>query len=254
MTRTRTAAKTADTTPSTPAKKTAAARKTTTSASRPAARKRTTRKPANTNRPKLSLVKPRPELPTRGKPFMTDTQGYATLAALMVGITTVHIRDWRDHRNNTCTRKLRDGSTLHYNLDTRTLTWQAVCRMGAVHQYQLATRSGACAARLHVNACTELHADLSTIPALTADELADLGLLHTPTWAQKVPGDDPITETIPVPIPTTVPEPRVLADTLAHSDTGTAETQPMSKDAIAEGLAARAAAADTETAKEHPQP
>ena len=247
---TRTAKKTTTSTPAPAAKKTTAKR----TPAKPRTPRARTRK---TTGPALSLVKPRPDLPVRSRDFMTDTQGYATLAALMVGITTVHIRDWRDHRNNTCTRKLRDGSTLHYNLDTRTLTWQAVCRMGAVHQYQLATRSGACAARLHADACAHLHADLSTVPALTADELEALGLLQTPTWAQKVPGDTPITETIPVPLPTPAPEPRALADTLAHSDTGTAETQPMSKDAIAEGLAARAQqhAADNDQApKEHPQP
>lgn len=248
--RTRTA-KTTEAPAPTPAKKATAARKTTAAAARPP-RKRTTTRKATAGAPKLSLVKPRPELPTRETPFMTDPQGYATLAALMVGITTVRIRDWRDHRNDTCTRRLRDGSTLHYNLKTRTLTWQAVCRMGAIHQYELTSRGMACAARLHADGCTELHADLSTIPRLTADELEALGLLQTPTWAQKVPGDDPITETIPVPLPDR--EARALADTLTHSTNATDETHPMSLDDIAEGLAARTAAADAEEPKEHPEP
>ncbi|HEY3479742.1 MAG TPA: hypothetical protein VGL02_12670, partial [Streptomyces sp.] len=156
--RTRTAKKTAEAAPA-PAKKAAAARKTTATASRRPASKRTPRKPAP-GTPKLSLVKPRRELPVRDLPFMTDTQGYATLAARMVGILTIRIRDWRDHRNGTCTRQLRDGSTLHYNLETRTLTWQAVCRMGAVHQYKLDSPSMACAARLHADGCREMHADL----------------------------------------------------------------------------------------------
>jgi hypothetical protein len=251
MTRTRTAKTTQATPAPAPAKKTAA-KKTT-------ARKNTPARPARsrkTNQPRLSLVKPRPELPTRDNPFMTDTQGYATLAALLVGITTVHIRDWRDHRDGTCTRRLRDGSTLHYQLDTRTLTWQAVCRMGAVHQYQLATRSGACAARLHADACTQLHADLSTVPALTADELESLGLLQTPTWAQKIPGDTPITETIPVPLAAPAPEPRALGDELAHSANGVADTQPMSTETIAAHIAEQRAEqlADGEQPKEHPQP
>lgn len=248
--RTRTAKKTAEAAPApAPAKKTAAKR-TTAAAARPP-RKRTARK-ATTGAPKLSLVKPRRELPTREKPFMTDPQGFATCAALMVGITTPSIRDWRDHRDGTCTRRLRDGSTLHYDLNTRTLTWQAVCPMGAIHQYQLASRSLACAARLHADGCNQPHADLSTVPALTADELEALGLLQTPTWDRVADKTDPIgdapTETIPVPLPDQ--RERALADTLAHASGATDDTQPMSKDAIAEGLAQRAA--DTETVKEHP--
>lgn len=235
--RTRTAKKTAEAAPA-PAKKAAAARKTTATASRRPASKRTPRKPAP-GTPKLSLVKPRRELPVRDLPFMTDTQGYATLAARMVGILTIRIRDWRDHRDNTCTRQLRDGSTLHYNLETRTLTWQAVCRMGAVHQYKLDSPSMACAARLHADGCRELHADLSKVPALTADELEALGLLQTPTWARPdIIGDD-FTDTKVVPLPDQ--RERALADTLAHAAGATDDTQPMSRDAITEGLAQRAA-------------
>lgn len=246
MTSTRAAKKT--TTQPTPAKKTAA-RKTTTGASRPT-RKRPALKTA-AGAPKLSLVKPRKPLPVRDNDWMTDIQGYATCAALIVGIRTENIRDWRDHRDGTATRRLRDGSHLHYNLASRTLTWQAVCRMGATHQYELASPSMACAARLHAGGCTTLHADLTKVPALTADELEALGLLQTPTWAQKVPGDEPITETIPVPLTAPAPEPRALGDELTHSTAGVADTQPLSRDEIAEGLAARA---DTETPKEHPQP
>lgn len=245
MTSTRAAKKATAATPAV-AKK-ATGRKTT-AGSRPAT-KRTPRK-ITPGAPKLSLVKPRKPLPVRDLPFMTDPQGYATLAARIVGIHTTNIRDWRDHRDNTCTRQLRDGSTLHYNLTTRTLTWQAVCRMGATHEYILATHSGACAARLHADACKELHADLTTIPRLTADELAELGLLHTLTWSQQVPGDDPITDTIPVPLPE---RERALADTLAHSAGATDETQPMFTQAIADHIADRLAA-DTDQTREHPQP
>lgn len=243
MTRTRTA-KTADAPTPAPAKKTTAKR---TTGARPASKRTTARKTATAARP-LSLVKPRKPLPTRDRPFMTDAQGSATLAALLVGITTVHIRDWRDHRNDTATRRLRDGSTLHYNLTTRTLTWQAVCRMGAVHQYELTSRSIACAARLHADRCDQLHTDLTTIPRLTADELASLGLLDTPTWARNDLIGDQITETIPVPLPDRAP--RALADTLTSSTSATDETHPMSLGEIADGLAARTAA---DTAKGHPQ-
>lgn len=221
-----------------PAAKKATGRKTTTGA-RPATKRTTTHK-ANTNPPKLSLVKPRKPLPVRDLPFMTDTQGYATLAACIVGIHTPNIRDWRDHRDNTATRHLRDGSTLHYNLTTRTLTWQAACRMGATHEYILATPSGACAARLHADACTQLHADLTLIPRLTADELEALGLLQTPTWARK----DLLGEAPTVSIP-------VDDEPITQAIASAADTQPMSTQAIADHIAERLAA---DTPKEYPQP
>lgn len=248
--RTRTAKKTAEAAQApTPAKKATAKRA---AAARPP-RKRTPRK-TTAGTPKLSLVKNLPPLPARTADFMTDTQGYATLAARMVGITTVRIRDWRDHRDNTCTRPLRDGSTLHYDLATRTLTWQAVCPMGAVHQYQLTSPSMAAAARVHADRCAELHADLTTVQPLTADELEALGLLQKPTWAKSLPGEPDFTDTKVVPLPAPEPRERALGDQLAHSGTDTTETQPMSRAQIAEGLAERAAAADTETPKEHPEP
>ncbi|NUQ95822.1 MAG: hypothetical protein HOY79_04435 [Streptomyces sp.] len=256
MTSTRAAKKTTAAAPA-PAKKTAAKR---TAPAKPRTpRKRTPRKAAP-GAPTLSLVKAAPQLPARERPFMTDVQGFATCAALMVGIPTVNIRDWRDHRNGTCTRQLRDGSHLHYNLTTRTLTWQAVCRMGATHEYPLVSRSGACAARLHADACNQLHADLTTIKPLTADELEALGLHAGPTWAQKnLPGDPDVTETLTVPIPEVKQTHRTLADQLTRSGKGIADTHPMSLDEIHDGLIRRAAEALglDETVilpKEHPQP
>lgn len=237
------AAKATDTTPApTPAKKTAAKRP---AAARPPRR----RTPRNTaaGAPKLSLVKP---LTGRPRPFMTDAQGYATLAALIVGITTVRIRDWHDHLDGTATRRLRDGSHLHYDLATRTLTWQAVCPMGAIHEYRLTSPSTAIAARVHADRCTQPHADLTKVPPLTGDELEALGILQTPTWARTALPGEPATESIPVPLPDR--RQRALADTFAHSESSTAETQPLAKAEIAAGLTARAA--DTETPKEHPQP
>jgi hypothetical protein len=228
-------------------------RKTTTSApaKKTAAKKTTTRAPRKTTKPRLSLVKPtppRPDVPGRTRPFMTDTQGYATLAALIVGITTVRIRDWHDHRDGTATRRLRDGSHLHYDLPTRMLTWQAVCPMGAIHEYQLASPSIAIAARVHADRCTQLHADLTKVKPLTADELEALGILQTPTWARPALPGEPATESIPVPLPDR--EPRALADHLTRSDSSPTDTQPLPEGEIAAGLAARA---DTDQPKEHPQ-
>ncbi|MGV9226344.1 hypothetical protein ACWDPF_27165 [Streptomyces albogriseolus] len=243
----------------TPAKKTTTARKT-------AAKKTTTRKPPakkttdrKTTEPRLSVVKPEPEqprlslvkdptLPTRPQPFMTDTQGYATLAARIAGIPTHRINDWRDHHNNTATRPLHDGGTLHYDHNTRTLTLQAACPMGAVHEYRLTTPSSATAARIAVDRCTTPHTDLTHIQPLSHKEWEALGIHTGPTWARPDLLDEPPTETIPVPLPTPEPEPRALADQLAHSDTGTADTQPMSHQQIAAYIAE-----NTDT-KENPQP
>ncbi|MFE6474552.1 hypothetical protein [Streptomyces rochei] len=220
----------------TPAKKTA--KKTT-----PRARKQT--------QPRLAVVQPvdlRAGLPTRSRDFMTDTQGYATLAARIAGITTPHIRDWHDHQDGTTTRPLTDGSHLHYTLATRTLRWQATCPMGAIHEYILTTPSTAAAARVHADRCQQEHTDLNLIHALTPDELADLGILHTPTWARPDAIGDAPTQSIPVPLPT---RPRVLGDQLTRTHADTADTQPLPVAEIAAGLTARA---DQDQPKEHPQP
>ncbi len=236
----------------TPAKKTtAAAAKKTTAARKPATtrpRKTTTKKAAGT--PRLSLVKPPTSLPRRPRDFMTDVQGFATLAARIAGITTDYITDWRDHSDGTATRPLTDGSTLHYTLETRTLRWQAICPMGAVHEYELTNPSTAVAARVHTDRCTTPHADLSTIQPLSRRELHDLGLHTGPTWARPDIAGDAITESIPVPLDTR--RARALADELAHSNTGTADTQPLSTDQIREHIARQLA--DDDIAKEHPQP
>jgi hypothetical protein len=225
----------------TTAKKTATPAKKTTAARAPRTRKTAAKK---TTPARLSLVKPTPtstDLPTRPRDFITNAQIYATHAAKGAGIPVHRIRDWRDHRNQTATRPLADGSLLHYDHNTRTLTWQAICPMGATHTYVLTTRSVAAAARVHADRCNTPHADLTTIPALTPDELEALGLLQTPTWARKdVIGEAP-TKSIPAPLG---PKDRALIE----------RTQPLSLDEIAAGVAARTAAADTETPKEHPQP
>lgn len=221
----------------TPAKKTTAPRKT---AAKKTAARQTGKKTTKKTQPRLSLVKPTPEIPARRRPFMTDVQGYATLAARIAGIPTPRINDWRDHRDGTATRPLTDGSTLHYTLTTRTLRWQAVCPMGAIHEYVLDSPSTAAAVRVHADRCCETHADLTHIPRLTPDELAALGLLQTPTWARPDLLGDDITETIPVP-----------DEALTRATASASKTQPLSQEEIAAGLTARA---DHDHAKEHPEP
>ncbi|MFG2359443.1 hypothetical protein [Streptomyces sp. NPDC048521] len=193
--------------------------KKTTPARKNPAKKTPTRRPA--------AKKTTPPLPKRPRDFMTDGQGYAIVSARMVGITTPHIRDWRDHRDGQITRPLTDDngarSLLHYDLPTRTLTWQATCPMGATHIYRLDTPSTAAAARVHADRCTETHASLTHIPRLTRDELTELGIHTGPTLAKQLPGE-PTTESIPVPIPT---RPRALGDALTRAHTAAADTQPI---------------------------
>jgi hypothetical protein len=121
--------------------------------------------------------------------------------------------------------------------------------MGAVHEYVLDSPSTAIAARVHNARCSALHADLTRIPALTVDELTELGILHAPTWAKRLPGEEPITETIPVLV--AEPKPRTLADQLAHSTSPTADTQPITRADIEAVFVTRA---DQETPKGHPEP
>jgi hypothetical protein len=221
MATTRTAKKAAQTRRDT-AETTAPARKT------PA--KKTTRKPAA-----------KKTLPTRPRDWMTDAQGFAVLAARIVGINTPRIQDWTDHHDGTVTRALNDG-TLHYTVATRTLRWQATCRMGAVHTYLITDPGMAMDARMRAATCTQLHADLTGIPALTDAERAELGIATSEaiTLAGPIPGVPEITETIPVPMPER--RERSLGDALTRATTATADTQPIP-----------VLAAD-ETPKEHPQP
>jgi hypothetical protein len=213
------------------AKKTAAAKKTTPRTPRKTAAKKT--------QPRLSLVKPTPALPPRPRDFITDAQIYATHAAKAAGIPVHRIREWTDHQDGTATRILTDGF-LHYTHNTRTLTWRATCRMGALHTYVLDSPSTAAAARVQAATCEELHADLSTVPPLTADELEAEGLLQTPTWARPDDLAGEITATIPVP-----------ADPVIRATASAADTQPMSTQAIADHIAKQLA---DQQPKEHPQP
>ncbi|MFD8777470.1 hypothetical protein [Streptomyces sp. NPDC059916] len=115
------------------------------------------RKPA----PKISLTK-RAALPTQ--PWMTDTQGWATLAARIAGLDTPHITDWIDHGDNTASRHFADGTALTYQHDTHTLAWTAPCPQGEHHAYRLAAPGDLQAAVTRHDQCTQRHAP--TFPAV----------------------------------------------------------------------------------------
>ncbi|MDR3083692.1 MAG: hypothetical protein LBV60_22715 [Streptomyces sp.] len=196
-------------------------------------------KPAPRKAPaRKTPAKPPTKKIRRKDEWRTDLQGFATCAALHVGIITERIQDWRDHRDGTACRALDDG-TLHYTQSTRALTWQAVCRMGAFHAYPINHGSTTAQARIEAAHCTALHHDLTGVQPLTADELADLGILHTSTWARPDVLGEPDTETLTV-VPLQA-RPRVLADQLARANSAAADTQPIPVLA-------------PEQAKEHPQP
>lgn len=137
------------------------ARTTSTRTTKTATAKKTTKKaprPRKQTPPRLSLVKPpRPRLDRRPTDWMTDLQGYATLAARLAGITTPHIRDWHDHHDGTTTRPLDDGSHLHYTAATRTLRWHTPCPMGATHEYVLRTPADTDAAQTDARTCQQPH-------------------------------------------------------------------------------------------------
>ena len=216
---------------------------------------RDTTKPAAPTPRKTAAKKPSPRkrnakktLPTRPAEWMTDGQGYAIVAARLVGIDTPRIQDWTDHRDGTVTRALRDG-TLHYNTRTRTLRWQAVCRMGAFHTYRLDDPGMAMDARMRAATCSQPHADLTHIRPLGDDELTELGVHTGTTLAEQPAGEEAITETIPAPVPDR--RRRALGDDLTRSRAAAADTQPLSRTEIEAGLAARA---DHDTPKEHPEP
>lgn len=136
--------------------RTSSARKTS-PAKKTAAAKKTANKTHTTPRPRKQLLDLRAGLPTRTRDWMTDLQGYATLHALLAGITTPHIQDWHDHHDGTTTRALDDGSHLHYTQATRTLTWQVACPMGAVHEYTLRTPADTDTAQAGADTCTRPH-------------------------------------------------------------------------------------------------
>ena len=177
-------------------------------------------------------------------------QIYAHHAARLAGLPTHRIREWADQRNGAATRRLTDGSYLHYQHDTRTLTWLAHCPMGAPHAYQLTTPSSATAARIHNARCQTPHADLSHIQPLTQQELTALGIHTGPTWARPDLLDETPTETNPVPLPDRAA--RALGDQLTRTTADTTETQPLDRQEIADTIAA--ARTDHDHAKEHPQP
>lgn len=175
--------------------------------------------PSPAPRPKHSLTR---KTRLHRKSWMTDAQGYATLAALLADIPTPHLHAWTDIGDDNAVRTHR-GGTLAYHHNTHTLTWAAPCPQGTHHTYPLAAPGDLKAAATHLAWCTDRHTPTNPVRSL----------------AQAFGHDTD----------------RTLADTLTKSSNGTADTTELPAAQIAAGLAARTAApADDHQPKEHPQP
>lgn len=209
----------------TPAKKTAAktaTKKTASPASKPAAKKALPKTaPVNTD----TVVDFRLPLPVRRRVFVGPTltvHEQATARAILASAKAqLPISAWLWDGP---IARLKDGTLLThttphaYTHESHTFQAAIRCPHGAVHAFTIRTAQELHRARLLASQC---------------DQRTD-----------KAPGD-----------PTPNPSVRALGDGLTRAKTATAETQPLFQDEIDAGLTARAAqAADSEIAKEHPQP
>lgn len=230
MTRTRTANKG---TPTTPAKKPAAKR---------TPPKPRTRAPRKTTAPTLAVVKDQPQQDDpKTTPTVIDSRdplkvrrrlfvgpmGAHEQAAIRAALASASLRlpipvsTW-----NGSTAQLADGTLLIHNPGPdRTFTAHIACRRGSIHGYPITSHHDLKTARALTHACERRH---------TANTPGDNGLEYD--W-HKAAGHG-------------VQPTNRLSEGLKAAKKAAAVTQPLSKQEIADGLAARAA--DTETPKEHP--
>lgn len=235
MTRTRTANKATETAP---------AKKTTAKRTPPKPRAPRTRTPRKTTAPALSLVKDQPPqdqpepaativdfrhpLKVRRRLFV-GPMGPGEQAAIRAALDSarlqlpIPVRTW-----NGSQAQLADGTLLIHNPGPdRVFTAHIACRRGAIHGYPITSHQDLKAARAITHACERRH---------TANTPGDDGLEYD--WHKAAGhGAQPTNR---------------LSDGLKAAKKAAADTQPLSKQDIADGLAARAA--DTETPKGHPEP
>ena len=191
--------------------------------------------------------------------FITHKMINAHYQARLHDLPTLHIRDWRELADGTAALHFPSGARLdHTPTEDAPFHANTPCPHGSMHRQPVRTRADLTAAEETAKACTEHAGSTGTAniavtrvtPALEpaeadgAPERVDDDR-HTPTWVQQLPGDDPITKTMVIP-----------DESVHQAAASAAETQPMSRDAITEGLAARAAEqpADNDQTREHPQP
>jgi hypothetical protein len=221
---------------STPAKKT--------TAKRTPAKPRTPRT-RKTTTPALSLIQPPTKPPTDDRATVIDLRyplkprrklfvgpmGPSEQAAIRAALDSarlrlpVPVRSW-----NGSQAQLADGTILIHNPGPdRRFTAHIACRRGAIHGYPITNEADLRAARAVTHACERRHS--ANTPAPDSDDIEhdwhkalDHGIRHTSR----------------------------LAEGVATARKANADTQPMSLDEIGAHIAEQLA--DTETAKEHPQP
>lgn len=241
-----------------PAKKTPAkqtpAKKTTARKAAAKATGNTTTKAATTaarTKPTPAAVKKttvRPE-------FITHKMITAHYQARLHGLPTRNIRDWKELPTGVAAIHFPSGARLdHTPKDDAPFHANTPCPGGSIHRQPIRTSTDLANAEKTAKNCTEHAATAAaaniavtrvtptTEPAKNANgtERQDHESgRRVPTWDRPDLPGDAITKTIPVP-----------AEPVHRATASAADTQPMSKQAITDGLAARAT--DTETAKEHP--
>jgi hypothetical protein len=226
----------------TPAKKTTAA----------PARKATAKKaPAWPAKPAETVVDTREPLPVRRRLF-TGPLGANEQAAVRAALAAasarlpVPVRAW-----NGSTAQLADGVLLIHNPSPdRLFTAHIACRHGAIHNHPISTGPDLREARAVTQACDRQHTEPTEHDGAELDWDKAIGPRKTPQAAVAL---------VPVRAGATASQavlalpaaPRVLGDQLTRATSATDDTQPLPRDEITAGLAARA---DNDQPKEHPQP
>lgn len=215
-----------------------------TTAKKTATRKAASSKPATPTKPG-TVTQLRPPLATRRRsaadPYTPEqmTEARAALASAMAALP-VPVLAWQVPAQTTSHRAaahLTDGTVITHVAHRRPVfNADITCNHGARHTYTITTAGELADARKNAATCTIQHAGDSLHEAIARGP-------HTLT------AEAPTT---PIPNPAV----RALGDGLkrakAAKAAATDETQPLSQQDIADGIAARTA--DTETPKEHPQP
>jgi hypothetical protein len=180
--------------------------------------------------------------------FITHKMITAHHQARLRGLPTRNIRDWRDLPDGTAAIHFPSGARLdHTPTEDAPFHANTPCPAGSIHRHPVRTPADLADAEKAAKDCTEHTATAAAVNIAvtrvnpTPEPTEAASCRRIPTWALQLPGDGPITKTIPIP-----EEPVVRATASA------AQTQPMPLNDIADGLAARTA--DSEQPKEHPEP
>jgi hypothetical protein len=184
--------------------------------------------------PAPTLVDLNNPLRMRRRPFVGPlgaTEQAAVRAALAAATARlpIPVRTW-----NGSTARLADGVLVIHNPGPdRLFTAHIACGHGAIHGWPIRTYQHLREARALTHACERPHATATTHEGTE---------LHWDTAITHGVGP------VPQPKPSIV---LALREGIRRAEATKADTQPLAGDAIADGLATRAA--DTETAKEHPE-